>query len=131
MRYLTHETEDNFWLSHGAKAHPLAQAEEEQRKLEQQQALELKPNQRVNFAEPDRISTSSKVSNGSSRSSESQGGVSPGSSVERNGDLHASTEQNGSLSSGDQAKKYIAMNDEEILKAQQHAKRVGYKVTEV
>jgi len=26
MRYLTHESEDNFWTSHGAKPHPLAQA---------------------------------------------------------------------------------------------------------
>lgn len=130
MRYLTHETEDAFWMSHGAKSHPLAKAEAEKRKQQQQEALETRPNQRVNFAEPDLISNSSKVSDGSSRSVESTPGVfteptSTGSDpngsidVERNGDT-PTIQQN-----------YLSMSDEQIVKAQKHAERVGYKVTTV
>lgn len=139
MRYLTHETEDPFWLSHGAKPHPLAKAEEEKRsqiKREQQQALEntTPPRSRVVFAEPDQMSNSSKVSNGSSRSLESPGVFSEQThpSAELNGSTAESLEQNADTpTSAKHRKDYMSMSDEDILKAQKHAERVGYKVSTV
>lgn len=137
MRYLTHETEDHFWMSHGARPHPLAKAEEEKRtqiKLEQQQVLEntLSGNQRVASTEPDQISNSSKVSNSSSRSTENQGVFDEQTHIcaEQNGSTTpTSLERNADTPTG--TKNYLSMTDEEILKAQQHAKRVGYKVSTV
>lgn len=138
MRYLTHETEDHFWLSHGAKPHPLAKAEEEKRtqiKLEQQQAFlenttSRPTTQRVNFVEPDQISNSSKVSNGSSRSVESQGVFSE-QSTELNGSPDSLERNADTPTSAKSRKPYISMSDEEILRAQEHAERVGYKVSTV
>lgn len=133
-RYLTHETEDAFWKSRGARPHPLAKAEAERRaqlKLEQQQQLLLQQmfegkSPKVNFVEPDQ------VSNTSSRSQGSQSGtVFPESGSEpKSGGSDAEQNQD-TTTKKKKRKDYLSMTDEEIIKAQQHAERVGYKVTTV
>jgi hypothetical protein len=131
MRYLTHETEDAFWMSHGARPHPLAKAEEEKKaqlklQQEEQQQLEAK---RVAFVEPDQISN---VSSTSSRSAESQGVFSEQLTNAGSEPSGASLERNQKSPTDPKSRKdYISMTDDEILKAQKHAERVGYKVTTV
>ena len=131
MRYLTHETEDNFWTSHGAKPHPLAKAEAEKRtqimlEQEQQRSANSTPSNPKVTIQEDRLS------NGSHVSSESSGGG-----------VFSNSSPSGSMTSGNRGsgrgtptqqknrKDYVSMSDEEITKAQEHAKRVGYKVSTV
>ena len=102
---------------------------QQKKEQQQQQQLETKSNQKVNFVEPDQISNSSKVSNVSSRSQGSPS-VFPEAGLESSGGSGA--EQDGNATEKKKSRKdYISMTDEEILKAQLHAKRVGYKVTTV
>ena len=131
MRYLTHESEDNFWIKHGAKLHPLAKAEAEHRAqtAAQQQAL-TEPNGRVKF------NNNVLISNGSSNtahgltveqvaaSMQSRGSKSGGSSESLASDNRDRTSSTSSKHCHD-------MSDEEIVKSLAHAERVGYKVSTV
>ena len=151
MRYLTHETEDNFWTSHGARPHPLAKAEAEKRtqiRLEQQQQLHQMQQQLQQSAisspsnstasstqrvpQDDQLSNSSHVSNTSSKPG-SDVGVFADSSP--SGTLTPNRMDDGGARSATPPKKnrkdYVSMTDDEVLKAQEHAKRVGYKVSTV
>lgn len=132
MRYLTHETEDNFWTSHGAKPHPLAKVEAEKRtqiKLEQQQASEVYDssvntgNQRVAEQQPDQHSNGSQVSNGSVKFAND---VFSGS-----GENIDETGVGKSNMSTRNREDYVSMPDEDVVKSQAHAERVGYKVSTV
>lgn len=146
MRYLTHETEDHFWTSHGAKSHPLAEAEEVKRaqiklEQEQQQALRAASStaKTVNFAEPDRLSNSSSglLSNGSPGMLESPEvfsnllNVAASLKENREGEEEGEEDEESDESEEERKRKYLLRNDNDILKAQQHAARVGYKVSTV
>ena len=151
MRYLTHETEDNFWTSHGARPHPLAKAEAEKKNLEQQRQQQqdvlessVNMNQIFNSAplsqESDHLANGRQVSNGSvvlgnsevfADSYDHSNVVKRGEELKPEDVLKAGTREEGSNSSKKNRKDYISMTDDEILKAEQHAKRVGYKVSTV
>lgn len=160
MRYLTHETEDNFWTTHGANPHPLAKAEAEEKtqiKLEQEQALESSHQSRVNFAlQSDQLSNGSLVSNGSavlgnssvfsdsseqdkivnsSRVSSKEGGSGDTSpsifDLGPPGEPFPPQETQEGVGKTRTRKDYVSMSDEDIRMAQDHAIRVGYKVSTV
>ena len=138
MRYLTHESEDNFWVSHGAKPHPLAKAEAERRtqinlQLQQQAAaaanLVSSLNQKaVKFLQDQEVV--SRVSNGkpSTRNDGRQSFTSKDSTPAPSDD---GTGSNRSSTSESSRKSYLNMTDEEVLRSQEHAQRVGYKVSSV
>ena len=132
MRYLTHETEDNFWTSHGAKPHPLAKAEAEKRpqimlEQEQQRSANSTPSNPTVTIQEDQLSNGSYVSNESSKPGSDGGGVFSNSSpCESRGSGSGTPTQ-----MQKKRKDYISMSDEEVMRAQEHAKRVGYKVSTV
>lgn len=159
MRYLTHETEDNFWTSHGAKPHPLAKAEAEKRtQMEQQQqrqqALQVSTSGEggggggsgivlPSILPPlSQLSNGSQVSNGSanigncamgvsSPTPSPQGDAGASEKVESPGEKEAEAGEGEAGKGKKNRKDYISMSDEEIIKAQAHAQRVGYKVSTV
>ncbi len=140
MRYLTHESEDNFWTSHGAKPHPLAEVEEEKReqsRLEHQKAVALSvimaasnSNQKVvKFSEDQDVAV---VVNGdiSPSNSARNSGLCEEGEGEGEGDRReAPRDDTSSNSSGGSKRDYVHLSDPDIVRAQEHAKRVGYKVT--
>ena len=134
MRYLTHESEDNYWISHGAKPHPLAQAEAEKRTQLEQQAIEATmassvadSNQKtVHFQEVTTYSNGNlRVSNNVRNSVTSEDNAN--STVE----LLNSRDDSSSISSNGSKKDYLKMTDDEVVKSQEHAQRIGYKITTV
>ncbi len=149
MRYLTHETEDHFWTSHGAKPHPLAKDEAEKRtqfRLEQQQhqqqSLASTPSnstanstanssQRVTIQD-DQLSNGSYASNTSSKQGSDVGVFtdSPSRTLSAKGEDQCDNIPSPTPSQKSR-KDYSSMTDEEVLQTQEHAKRVGYKVSTV
>ena len=119
MRYLTHESEDNFWTSHGAKPHPLAQA-----KSPSMEEVAVGQSARsVKFSQDEEVVPhSSPVSSLGKTGSSDRGS---------RGSLDKPDDQDGrsSTSSSGSKKDYVHMTDDEIVKAQAHAKRVGYKIS--
>ena len=147
MRYLTHESEDHFWTSHGAQSHPLAPAEAERRtqiKLEQHTAEEFSPTTKVVKFLPDHkmMMTHAQVPNGNTLEPQVSNDVNERSSSLTHMSLsddgshgsmekHDDEEERSSTSSSGSKKSYMRMNDNDIIRAQEHAKRVGYKVSTV
>ena len=133
MRYLTHESEDNFWMKHGARPHPLAKQEAEQKAAELAAAA-IADNQRVvKFSD-----MQGTISNGTSRSGLAATMTNADSTVvaadDDNATDNASTNSNDSrdrASSSGSKKDYLNMTDEEISASEAHATRVGYKVTTI
>ena len=130
MRYVTHESEDNFWMSHGAKPHPLAQAAEAEKKANALNDEEPSSGFKiVTFSQNHEImSLSSPVSNNGGMftvKNSAEGGSHD--SLDRPDDQDGRS----STSSGGSKKDYVRMTDQDIIKAQDHAKRVGYKVSTV
>lgn len=128
MRYLTHDAEDSFWEAQGAKPHPLAAREAEKKRQPIVHSYQ-------NVTIP--ISDSSQT-NGS------------GGGVILNGEPPRPTPQtelvplvderryssNSTLRSNDSTppsnrRETLHMSDEEIVVSEEHAKRVGYKVSTV
>lgn len=127
MRYLTHESEDNFWMKHGARPHPLAKQEAEQKAAE---LAAIADSQRVvKFSD-----TNGPVSNGSPRSgvaTETNGStVCPDEMMADNASTNSSESRDRTSSSGSK-RDYLAMTDDEIAASEAHAVRVGYKVTSI
>ena len=131
MRYLTHESEDNFWMKHGARPHPLAKQEAEQKAAELAAAAIADSQRVVKFSD-----TTGTISNGSSRSglaAETTDSTvidalndSKADSVSTN-----STESRDRTSSSGSKKDYLQMTDDEIRESEAHAVRVGYKITSI
>lgn len=135
MRYLTHENEDNFWTSHGAKPHPLAKAEAEKRtqiRLEEEafksaDTTKSKQQKVVNFSD-DQLYSGRQFSNGNARLADT--------ADMRPDDIDLPTvskddEQVDGGAISPTKRNYIGMSDDEIIQAQAHAQRVGYKVSTV
>ena len=128
MRYLTHESEDNFWMKHGARPHPLAKQEAEQKAAELAAAVIADSQRVVKFSD----TAAGTISNGTSMSglaaeatdSATHGNDSTADSVSTN-----SNESRDRASSSGSRKDYLQMTDEEIKDSEAHATRVGYKVT--
>lgn len=125
MRYLTHESEDNFWMKHGAGAHPLAKQEAE-RKAAELAAAAIADSQRVvKFSDTAAISNGTSVSGMATETTDStcvNDGMAD--SVSTN-----SNESRDRASSSGSRKDYLQMTDDEIKESEAHATRVGYKVT--
>lgn len=130
MRYLTHESEDNFWTKHGAKPHPLAKAEAEHRlqtAIRQQQTFEdLSPtlNSRVKFENGGPISNGTTLPQGLTVEQVA-------SSVQNRSKSSESLTSDNQDRSSTSSKHYSEMTDDDIKKSQAHAMRVGYKVSTV
>ena len=130
MRYLTHESEDNFWMKHGARPHPLAKQEAEQKAAE---LAAIAESQRVvQFSD-----MQGTISNGSSHSGLATTAVDStvAAAHDDNAADSVSTNSNESRdrasSSSSRGKDYLQMTDEEIAASEAHATRVGYKVTTI
>ena len=126
MRYLTHESEDNFWMKHGAGPHPLAKQEAEQKAAELAAAAIADSQRVVKFSDSPRL-----VSNGSSMSGLAAGTSDPDAlndSMADNVSTNSSESRDRTSSSGSR-KDYLNMTDEEITASEAHAARVGYKIT--
>lgn len=132
MRYLTHDAEDSFWEAQGAKPHPLAAREAEWREA-QKRRLPVHGYQNVTIPLAQYSQTSEPesrvVSNGTPARPISQGELAPPSDDRR-------YSSNSTLRSNDSTppskrRDTLTMSDEEIIEAEAHAQRVGYKVSTV
>ena len=129
MRYLTHESEDNFWMKHGARPHPLAKQEAEQKAAELAAAAIADSQRVVKFSD-----TAGTISNGNSMSGLATETI-DSSYVAAVNDSTADSVSTNSNESRDRAsssgskKDYLQMTDDEIKESEAHATRVGYKVT--
>ena len=131
MRYLTHESEDNFWMKHGARSHPLAKQEAEQKAAELAAAAIADSQRVVKFSD-----TQSPISNGSPRSglvAETTDSTVQASLNDTGADSVStnSTDSRDRASSSGSKKDYLRMTDEEVAASEAHATRVGYKVTTI
>lgn len=134
MRYLTHESEDNFWMKHGARPHPLAKQEAEQKAKDLAAAVEADSHRVVKFSD-----MQTPISNGSPKSGHSSEAAindsaflpdQPDSRGTDNDSLNSSDSRDRASSSGSK-KDYLSMSDVEIAASEAHAARVGYKVTTI
>lgn len=140
MRYLTHENEDNFWTSHGAKPHPLAKAEAEKRtqiRLEEEafksaDTTKSKQQKVVNFSD-DQLYSGRQFSNGNARLADTAdmhpGDIDIDLPTVSKDEMTSEQVDGGAISPT--KRNYIGMSDDEIIQAQAHAQRVGYKVSTV
>ena len=115
MRYLTHESEDAFWTRQGAKQHPLAKKEEAKREEMQRMNAIYSDNS------PGKTRKGVHFSNGTAL-----GGS--GVCVENSS---PSEEAEETVAQQSQGRSSLIMSDEEIRRSQQHAERIGYKVSSV
>ena len=135
MRYLTHDAEDSFWEAQGARPHPLA-AIEAKRKEDEKKPPPVHSYQ--NVAIPISDGSQSNGSNSPARPRIVNGGpprpVSQGSLGPPTDDRRYSS--NSTLRSNDSTppskrRSTINMSDDEVIISEEHAKRVGYKVSTV
>ena len=129
MRYLTHESEDNFWMKHGARPHPLAKQEAEQKAAELAAAAIADSQRVVKFSD-----TAGAISNGTSMSglAAETTDLTDVAAVNDSKADSVSTNSNESrdrASSSGSKKDYLQMTDDEVRESEAHASRVGYKVT--
>ena len=137
MRYLTHDAEDTFWEAQGAKPHPLAAQEAAQREAERKKPpIHSYQNVTIPISgsgpnSPNSIpslASSKVVSNGTGPRPASQGELVPPGD-ERH---YSSTSTLRSNDSTPLSRRSTAnMSDEEVITSEEHAKRVGYKVSTV
>ena len=134
MRYLTHESEDNFWMKHGARPHPLAKQEAEQKAKDLAAAAEADSHRVVKFSD-----TQTQISNGSPKIGPSEVTATNDSTFvpdqadgrgTDNDSLNSSDSRDRASSSGSR-KDYLTMTDSEIAASEAHAARVGYKITTI
>lgn len=112
-RYLTHESEDAFWLRQGAKPHPLAEKEQEKRQQMAQRYINVKI-----------LEEQSAAANVSSNGTEE---VEP----EPEPVLNGSAQGGVATAKLEPRASYMDMEDQEIIARQAHAERIGYKVSTV
>ena len=132
MRHLTHDAEDSFWEAQGAKPHPLAAREAEQRAAEQRPPpVHSYQNVTIPVSGPAHL-------NGPSSTPEGNGtGVSqdelppPSISSEDRRYTSSSTLRSSEGTPPSNRRSTTEMSDEEVISSEQHAKRVGYKVSTV
>lgn len=121
MRYLTHESEDAFWTRQGAKQHPLAKKEEAKREeMQRMNAIYSdnspgKTRKGVHFSNGTALGGSGVCVENSSSSEE----VKAEETVEE------------TVAQQSRGRSSLVMSDEEIRRSQQHAERIGYKVSSV
>lgn len=133
MRYLTHDAEDSFWEAQGAKPHPLAAREAEWREA-QKKRLPVHGYQNVTIPLA-QYSQSSElesrvVSNGTPARPVSQGDLAPPTDDKRYSS-NSTLRSNDSTPDPSKRRDTLNMSDEEIIEAEAHAQRVGYKVSTV
>ena len=142
MRYLTHDAEDSFWEAQGAKPHPLA-AREAELKAAQRRPPPVHSYQNVTIpiSGPAQLngpsSTPEVAVNGSaavvaSTTAQEEATLPSSSAAEdhrytSNSTLRSSAESTPSS----HRRSTIDMSDEEVISSEEHAKRVGYKVSTV
>ena len=109
MRYLTHDAEDTFWEAQGAKPHPLAEKEKKSKRMDPP----------ISHGSP--TSCPRPLSNGAP----------PGEFKEQNRSDSSSTLRSEEDTPPSQRRDTMTMSDEEVMVSEQHAQRVGYKVSTV
>lgn len=117
MRYLTHESEDAFWTRQGAKQHPLAKKEEARREEMQRMNAMYSDNS------PGKTRKGVHFSNGTAL-----GGS--GVYVE-NSSPSEEVKAEEVIAQPQLKKEFTKMSDDEIRRSQEHAERIGYKVSSV
>ena len=142
MRYLTHDAEDSFWEAQGVKPHPLAAREaawrEEQRKkppIHSYQNVTIpisEPSSQTNSSSPGSSPAGSRVvSNGTAavRPTSHHEELVPPADDRRYSS--SSTLRSGESTPPSKRGDTMNMSDEEVIVSEEHAKRVGYKVSAV
>ena len=152
MRYLTHDAEDTFWEAQGAKPHPLAAHEAEQRREAEKRRTTPLVHSYQNVTIPITPGASIPETNGPSSSPsndhlvsngkvstpplrpKSQGELVPPPSVAMGDNRRyssSSTLRSDESTPPSQHRDTTHMSDEEVTESEEHAKRVGYKVSTV
>lgn len=123
IRYLTHETEDKFWVNKGAKPHPLAKKEEQESTLRRASVTSSPkaPSKRENF---------SKHSSQPSKESLPTADPSSPSDEEEDGVELSPPTPPIVLPPKDSSFK-ITVEDPIVVKREEHARRIGYTVSTV
>eukprot|EP00731_Ephydatia_muelleri_P027165 Em0019g38a len=123
IRYLTHETEDKFWVNKGAKPHPLAKKEEQESTLRRASVTSSPkaPSKRENF---------SKQSSQPSKESLPAADPSSPSDEEEDGVELSPPTPPIVLPPKDSSFK-ITVEDPIVVKREEHARRIGYTVSTV
>ena len=116
MRYLTHESEDAFWTRQGAKQHPLAKKEEARREEMQRMNAMYSDNS------PGKTRKGVHFSNGTALG---------GSGVCVENSSPSEEVKDEEVIAQQLTKEFSKMSDEEIRRSQEHAERIGYKVSSV
>lgn len=116
MRYLTHESEDAFWTRQGAKQHPLAKKEEARREEMQRMNAMYSDNS------PGKTRKGVHFSNGTALG---------GSGVCVENSSPSEEVKDEEVIAQQLKKEFSKMSDEEIRRSQEHAERIGYKVSSV
>ena len=141
MRYLTHDAEDSFWEAQGAKPHPLAAREAERREAERRPPpVHSYQNVTIPISGPAHLNGPSSipgegvaVANGTAVPQEA--GLVPPSTEDRryasNSTLRSSNRSSNGSTPPSHRRSTVEMSDEEVIISEEHAKRVGYKVSTV
>lgn len=141
MRYLTHDAEDSFWEAQGAKPHPLAAREAERREAERRPPpVHSYQNVTIPISGPAQLNGPSSipgegvaVTNGTAVPQET--GLVPPSTEDRryasNSTLRSSNRSSNGSTPLSHRRSTVEMSDEEVIISEEHAKRVGYKVSTV
>jgi hypothetical protein len=134
MRYLTHDAEDSFWEAQGARPHPLA-AMEAKRKEELKKPLPIHSYQNVAIPILDASQTNGsspvrpRIVNGAPPRPPSQ--EDPGPPTDDKRYSSSSTLRSNDSTPPSHRRSTLNMSDDEIVVSEEHAKRVGYKVSTV
>lgn len=151
QRYLTHESEDSFWIKNGAEPHPLVKQEQEIRSATQNSSPPTTPHSDDNSPTSRRgvKFQNNKISNGSATPeqlveekvalggplyllSSSEGPSPPQTNTpEAENASEEVIDDKEDFMSSLERRRYIQRRDEEIVQAEAHASRIGYKVSSV
>ena len=133
MRYLTHDAEDSFWEAQGAKPHPLAAREAEWREAEKKKTpVHAYQNVTIPVSDSSQTPGSERVV--------SNGAPTAGAAPQRDLTLPGEDKRyssNSTLRSDESTPPShrrgdtLNMSDDEVVVSEEHAKRVGYKVSTV
>ena len=134
MRYLTHDAEDSFWEAQGAKPHPLAAREAERREAERRPPpVHSYQNVTIPISGPAHLNGPSsipgEVSNGAAVAP--QGELVPPPAEDRRYASSSTLRSSSESSPRSHRRSTVEMSDEEVTVSEEHAKRVGYKVSTV
>lgn len=122
IRYVTHESEDNFWQRQGAKPHPLTKSTP---KI-------TTTNYYVNIHTiHEHMAATEHDSMTHSQQSSKNGSVPSASATVKSQTQFKPTTTSTIVSPTKNRKSYVDMEDEDVEKLQKHAERVGYTVSTV